>query len=69
MNFITTLIIQTLTKKNPSDVCFKPKKLYKVYKLYNAKQNKKLNIGKNLKPKFKTFKLQNLLIEKENLKF
>ncbi len=25
-------------KKNPSDICPKPKKLYKVYKLYITKQ-------------------------------
>jgi len=25
-------------KKSPSDICPKPKKLYKIYKLYNAKQ-------------------------------
>jgi hypothetical protein len=28
---------QTLTKKNLSDICPKPKKLYKLYKSYNAK--------------------------------
>jgi hypothetical protein len=39
MSVITTLIIQTLTKKI-SDICPKPKKLYRVYKLYNAKQKK-----------------------------
>jgi hypothetical protein len=33
----TTLIIQTLTKKSLNDICPKPKKLYKLYKLYNAK--------------------------------
>ncbi len=25
-------------KKSPNDICPKPKKLYKVHKLYNAKQ-------------------------------
>jgi len=25
-------------KKNPSDICLKPKKLYKIYKLYNGNQ-------------------------------
>ncbi len=30
-----------LNKKNLSDICPKPKKLYKVYKLYNAKQKNK----------------------------
>ncbi len=30
-------------KKNPTDICFKPKKLCKVYKLYNAKQFFKKN--------------------------
>jgi hypothetical protein len=49
MSLITTLIIQTLTKKNPNDISFKPKKLYKVYKLYNAKQ-------KNLKEHRKKFR-------------
>jgi hypothetical protein len=38
-------------KKSPSDICPKPNKLYKVYKLYNAKQKNKKNIGKNLKTK------------------
>jgi hypothetical protein len=27
-------------KRSPSDICPKPKKLYEVYKLYNAKQKK-----------------------------
>ncbi len=49
---------QTLTKKHPSDICPKPKKLYKLYKQ-----------EKNLKPKFKTFKLQNLLTGKKTLIF
>ncbi len=40
MSPITTLTIQTLTKKSPCDIWPKPKKLYKVYKLYNAKKNK-----------------------------
>jgi len=31
-------------KKNPSDICLKPKKLYKIYKLYNAKQKIKKNV-------------------------
>ncbi len=39
-------------KKNPSDICPKPKKLYKVYKLYNAKHIFFKNIGKNLETKF-----------------
>jgi hypothetical protein len=30
-----------LNKKSPSDICPKPKKLYKEYKLYNAKKKKK----------------------------
>ncbi len=25
-------------KKNPNDICLKPKKKYKIYKLYNEKQ-------------------------------
>jgi hypothetical protein len=37
ISLITTLIIQTQTKKSLSDICPKPKKLYKLYKLYNAK--------------------------------
>ncbi len=52
MSLITTLTIQTLTKNNPNDILFKPKKLYKVYKLYNAKQIFLKNIGKNLETKF-----------------
>ncbi len=43
---ITTLTIQILTKKNPTDICPKPKNLYKVYKLYNAKQKIIKNIRK-----------------------
>jgi hypothetical protein len=40
-------------KKNPSDICLKPKKLYKVNILYNAKQFFfKKNIGKILEAKF-----------------
>jgi len=35
-----------LNKKNPSDISPKPKKLNKIYKLYNAKQFFKKNIGK-----------------------
>ncbi len=27
-------------KKSPNDICFKHKQLYKVYKLYNAKQKR-----------------------------
>jgi len=42
-----------LNKKNPNDIWLKPKKLYKVYKLYNGKQEElKKNIGKNLETKF-----------------
>jgi hypothetical protein len=40
-------------KKSPSDICFKPKKLYKIYKLYNLKKIK--YIGKNLETKFLSF--------------
>ncbi len=28
------------SKKSPNDICPKPKKLYKIYKLNNAKQKK-----------------------------
>ncbi len=52
INPIKTLTIQTLSKKNPSDICPKPKTLYKIYKLYNAKQFIFLNIKKNLETKF-----------------
>ncbi len=38
-----------LNKKNLSDICLKPKKLYKLCKLYNAKQFFKKNIRKKLK--------------------
>jgi hypothetical protein len=41
-------------KKDPSDICPRPKKLYKVYKLYNAKQCF-LNIGKKLETKILNF--------------
>jgi len=41
-------------KKSP-DICPKPKKLYKLYKLYNAKQT-------NLKEHRKKFKNQNLKV-------
>ncbi len=38
---------------NPNDIWLKPKILYKIYKLYNAKQEEFLkNIGKNLETKF-----------------
>jgi hypothetical protein len=42
-------------KKSLNDICPKPNKLCKAYKLYNAKQFFKKNIGKNLKPNFKAF--------------
>jgi len=29
-----------LKEKNPNDICLKPKKLYKVHKLYNANKIK-----------------------------
>jgi hypothetical protein len=29
-----------LNKKNLSDICLKPKNIYKIHKLYNAKQKK-----------------------------
>ncbi len=42
-----------LNKKNLNDICPKPKKLYKVYKLYNAKQKKIFKKAKkNLETKF-----------------
>jgi hypothetical protein len=42
-------------QKNPNDICHKPKKLYKLYKLYNAKQT-------NLKEHRKQFRNQNLKV-------
>jgi hypothetical protein len=39
-------------KKNPSDIYPKPKKLYKVYKSYNAKQIFFLKIGKTFETEF-----------------
>jgi hypothetical protein len=46
-------IYMNRNKKNPSDICLKPKKLYKVNILYNAKQFFFLkNIGKILEAKF-----------------
>jgi hypothetical protein len=47
-----TYFYQTLTKKSFSDICPKPKKLYKLYKSYNAKL-------KNLKEHRKKIKNQN----------
>jgi len=44
------LTIQTLTKKNPIDICPKSKKLYKTYKLYSANYFIK-NIEKKLETK------------------
>ncbi len=41
-----------LNKNNHSDICPKPKKLQKVYKLYNVKQKKIKTIGKSLEIKF-----------------
>ncbi len=40
---------------------YKPKKLYKVYKLYNAKKKFKKTQDFVLKQKFKAFKLQKII--------
>jgi hypothetical protein len=67
MSPIITLTIQILTKKCLSDICPKPKKLYKVYKLYNAKQkNLKKNIRKQFRNQFlKLLNYKDLLTEKK----
>jgi hypothetical protein len=68
ISFITTFTIQTPTKKSPSDICLKPKNIYKVYKLYNAKQEKlKEHRNKFLNQIFKLLNYKYLLIEKNNL--
>jgi len=41
-----------LNKNNLSDICPKPKKLYKVYKLYNVTQNFKNIYRKKIETKF-----------------
>jgi hypothetical protein len=62
MNPITTPNIQTLTKKSPSDICPKPKKLYK---LYNAKQFFFKHRKKNLNQNLKLLNYKDLLTEKK----
>ncbi len=54
-------------KKSLSDLCPKPKKLYKVNKFYNAKPKKlKKTQEKNLKTQIlKLLSYKNLLIEKK----
>ncbi len=54
-----------LTKNNSNDICPKPKKLYKVYKLYNRKHFLKKTQEKNLKQKFKTLKLHRFIQKKK----
>ncbi len=54
-----------LNKKNPSDICPKPKKLYKIYKLYNAKQEFFLKHKKKIRNKIlKLLNYKYLLTEK-----
>jgi hypothetical protein len=54
-------------KKNPNDIRPKPKKLFKLYKLYNAKQKNLKEHRKKIRNQ--TLKLLNykyLLVEKKN---
>jgi hypothetical protein len=60
------LIIQTITKKSPNDICPKPKKLYKLYKLCNAKQTNLKEHRKKFRNKnFKVFNYKHLLTERQ----
>jgi hypothetical protein len=43
-------------KTNPSDICPKPKKLYKIYKSYDAKLKKHREIFKNKNLKLLNYK-------------
>jgi hypothetical protein len=53
-------------KKNPSDICPKAKKLYKIYKLYNAKQKENFKHRKKFRNKIlKPLNYKDLLIEKK----
>jgi len=57
-------------QKNPSDICPKPKKLYKLHKLSNAKQKNKNKHRKKFRNKIlKLLNYKDLLIEKKNLNF
>jgi hypothetical protein len=70
ISLITTLIIQTPTKKNPSDICLKPKNIYKVYELCNAKQEKLKEHRKKFRNQiFKLLNYKYLLTEKKTLIF
>jgi len=56
-------------KKNPNDICLKPERLYKVYKLYNAKQKQTFKYRKKFRNQ--NLKLLNYkdLLMKKNLNF
>jgi hypothetical protein len=56
-----------LNKTNPSDICPKLKKLYKVYKSYNVKQTNLKKHRKKLKFILKLLNYKDLLIEKKTL--
>jgi hypothetical protein len=65
-SLIKTLTIQTLLKKSPDDICPKPKKLYKIYKLYDAKQkNLKTHRKKKINQILKLLNYKYLLNEKK----
>jgi hypothetical protein len=65
MSLITTLNIQTLTKKSHNDICPKPKKLYK---LYNVKQENLNEHRKKIRKQIlKLLNYKYLLIERKNL--
>jgi len=74
--YYTTLTIQTLTKKSLNDICPRPKKLCKTYKLYNAKQiffkehrkKSKNQILKLLNYKHLLIKNKNLNLQKQKQK-
>jgi hypothetical protein len=52
-------------KKNPSDICLKPKKLYQIYKLHNAKQKNLQKHRKKIRNFFlKLLNYKDLLTEK-----
>jgi hypothetical protein len=55
-------------QKNPSDICPKPKKLYKLHKLSNAKQKNKNKHRKKFRNKIlKLLNYKDLLTEKKTL--
>jgi hypothetical protein len=66
--YYTTLAIQILTKKSLSDICPRPKKLCKTYKLYNAKRIFfKEHRKKSRNQILKLLNYKHLLIKNKNL--